>query len=149
MKHLIIVLSIIFVAFFSFIAFSNYCVACGCVVCKSDNFVSSDVIQDVSVNEFNDILSENDDVVLIDIRTLDEFYSGHIENALNIDFYSSSFRNELDSLDKNKTYLIYCRTGSRTMQASRMMRDLGFEEVYVLEGGINAWVRSGFPVVYS
>jgi len=153
MKRIFVGLGIIVALFVGFIVFSDYCVACGCVICKADfttpvvssSVVNQDVVSVVSASDFNDLLSDN--VVLIDIRTPQEFDERHISGAVNIDFYSSSFRNELNSLDKDKVYLIYCRTGSRTNTASEIMKNLGFEKVYVLRGGITDWSRSGFPIV--
>jgi rhodanese-related sulfurtransferase len=150
MNRLFMFLGIIVGFFIIFIVFSDYCVACGCVICKSDftsNVIRSDfdVVRVVSVSDFNNLLSE--DVILIDIRTPQEFVLGNIENATNIDFYSSSFRDDINALDKNKTYLIYCRSGSRTNEASQIMKSLGFKEVYVLGGGINAWISNDFSVI--
>jgi rhodanese-related sulfurtransferase len=65
--------------------------------------------------------STNPDFVLLDVRTPDEFSSGHIENASLLDFYSPTFSEDLDKLDKNKTYLVYCRTGNRSAKSADMM----------------------------
>ena len=88
----------------------------------------------------------NSDVVIIDIRTPQEYSQGMIEGAINVDFYSPSFRQDLSALDKDKTYLIYCRTGSRTSQAVSVMQDLGFNQVYVLNGGIVNWYNNRLPI---
>ena len=81
------------------------------------------------------------------MRTPEEFGEGHIENATNIDFYSETFRDELDNLDKNKTYLIYCRSGGRSGKALDIMAELNFKEVYNILGGINQWKSEEFPTV--
>lgn len=90
---------------------------------------------------------ENSDFVIIDIRTPQEFSDGHIENAINIDFYSRDFRQKLSELDKNKTYLVYCRTGVRSKLAMPVFINLGFKEVYEMDGGIVAWIEAGYEVV--
>jgi len=78
--------------------------------------------------------------VIIDIRTLSEYNTRHIINALNYDYYqSSNFSAQLDALDKSKAYLIYCRSGSRSGYAHDIMRDKGFKEVYNMLGGMNAF----------
>ena len=77
--------------------------------------------------------------VVIDIRRDYEYASLHVVNSLNIDYYASSFEAQLDALDNNKTYLIYCRTGSRSGNTMPTMRDLGFKEVYNMLGGITAF----------
>jgi rhodanese-related sulfurtransferase len=91
-------------------------------------------------------LSEDDNNILIDIRTPDEYNSGHLKNAINIDYYAQTFKNELNKLDKDNTYLIYCRSGNRTETAMQIMKGLGFNSVYVLEGGINSWTAGNLPV---
>jgi len=89
----------------------------------------------------------NPDFVIIDVRTPEEFSAEHIENATNIDFYSETFRDILNNLDKNKTYLIYCRSGGRSGSALDIMAELSFEEVDNIVGGINLWKTEGFPIV--
>ncbi len=90
---------------------------------------------------------DNPDFVIIDVRTPEEFADGHIENASNIDFYSDTFRDELDNLDKNKTYFIYCRSGGRSGNALNIMAELDFTEVYNMSGGIIAWDAEELPTV--
>jgi len=79
------------------------------------------------------------------VRTLAEFVEEHIENATNIDFYSEAFRDMLNNLDKNKTYLVYCRVGGRSGSALDIMAELNFREVYNILGGINQWKAEGLP----
>jgi rhodanese-related sulfurtransferase len=79
------------------------------------------------------------------VRTAGEFATGHIENAMNLDYHSDSFRNELNNLDKNKTYLVYCAMGSRSADALAIMKELGFMEAYNMLGGINQWQEEGLP----
>jgi len=88
---------------------------------------------------------DNPDFVIIDVRTPGEFAEGHIENASNLDFYSETFRDELNNLDKNKPYLIYCRSGRRSGNALNIMEEFNFREVYNISGGIIEWKAKGFP----
>jgi rhodanese-related sulfurtransferase len=90
---------------------------------------------------------ENPDFVLVDIRTPEEFLSGHIEGAVNINYHDNDFVEQLDKLDKNKTYLIYCRTGRRSSDTINVMRRLKFREVYRILGDIVRWKAEGLPVV--
>ena len=90
---------------------------------------------------------DNPDLVIIDVRTPQEFARGHIENAINLDYHSENFQDELDKLDKTKTYLIYCATGIWSGSALDMMAGLDFGEVYRISGGLNAWEGEGFPTV--
>ena len=83
------------------------------------------------------------------MRTPEEFASGHIENAINLDFLSETFREGLDQLDKSKTYLMHCRSGARSAPALSVMEELGFLEVYHMADGILGWEAEGFPTVPS
>jgi len=87
----------------------------------------------------------NPDFVILDVRTAKEFASGHIEDAINLDYYSKTFMDDLDRLDKTKTYLVYCRTGSRSGKAFNFMKELRFQKVYGMEGGIIRWQAEGLP----
>jgi len=108
------------------------------------------VLETVSPQEAFDLIQENQDspdFVILDVRRAGEYAQGHIEAAINMDFYSPTFRDELDALDKEKTYLIYCRSGGRSGQALGIMDELGFLEIYDLSGGISAWQDAGLPTV--
>ena len=85
---------------------------------------------------------------ILDIRTSQEYESGAIVNAINIDYYQTEiFNQELDKLDKNKPYLIYCRTGNRSSKALTIMKQKGFKNVIELQGGILAWQSQNLPTV--
>lgn len=107
------------------------------------------IIKDISVQEAYDLIRENKDnqsFIIIDVRTPEEFANGHIENAVNLDYYSEKFRDELNELDKGKTYLIYCRSGNRSGKALSIMEELAFREVYNILGGIIQWKAEGYPL---
>jgi rhodanese-related sulfurtransferase len=84
---------------------------------------------------------------ILDVRTPAEFAEGHLEHAINVDLQSPTFRDLLDILNKQKTYLVYCRSGRRTEQATRLMQDLHFSHVYNMTGGILEWTDKQLPVV--
>jgi len=90
--------------------------------------------------------SDNPDFIILDIRTLNEYNTGHIANAMQIDYYADDFKNQLEHLDKEKTYLIYCRTGNRSGHALPIMEELGFRKGYNMTGGITQWTAEGRPV---
>jgi rhodanese-related sulfurtransferase len=79
---------------------------------------------------------ENKEVQLIDVRTPNEFQSGHIKGAKNIDFYSGKFNEEFNKLDKNKPVYVYCRSGRRSRETAIKLAAMGFTEIYDLKGGI-------------
>lgn len=83
--------------------------------------------------------AKQSDVTLIDVRTKEEFDAGHISGAENIDFYAEKFADNLNKLDKDKKYAIYCRSGNRTGQTMELMKQLGFKNVSELKNGIVAW----------
>lgn len=75
-------------------------------------------------------------IQLIDVRTSKEFKSNHIKGAKNIDFFSGHFNIEFNKLNKEKPVYVYCRSGSRSKQAAKKLADMGFNEIYDLQGGI-------------
>jgi rhodanese-related sulfurtransferase len=85
------------------------------------------------------------DFILLDVRTRKEFDAERIAGAVVVDYRSPSFRDEMAKLDRSKSYLVYCRTGNRTNGAVKVMRELGFPNVYVFSGGITKWKEAGFP----
>jgi rhodanese-related sulfurtransferase len=90
---------------------------------------------------------DNKDFVVIDVRTSGEFDEGHIEGAVNINYNSPGFTAELETLDKGKTYLIYCRTGNRSSDSAEIMVRLGFKKIYRIKGDIVAWKSENLPLV--
>ncbi len=93
-----------------------------------------------------EVIASDPDVVVLDIRTAEEYSAGIIEGAINIDFYGSDFADQLNALDKDVHYVIYCRSDSRSGQAMETFADLGFEEVTEIDGGIVNWYAAGLPV---
>ena len=81
------------------------------------------------------------------IHKYKEFAEAYIESAINIDFYSETFRDEIDSLDKNKSYLVYCRSGRRSRSALDIMAEPNFREAYNVLGGIIQWQAEGLPTI--
>ena len=76
---------------------------------------------------------------VLDVRTAGEYAASHITNAVNIDYYAADFSTQLDALNKNQVYLIYCASGNRSGNAHDTMLGLGFHEVYNMLGGFNAF----------
>ncbi|MEM9931561.1 MAG: rhodanese-like domain-containing protein [Bacteroidota bacterium] len=96
------------------------------------------VYEDLSPAEFAErIGAEN--AVLIDVRTPGEIAKGKIDGALEMDYRAPNFASQLEQLDPNKTYLIYCASGGRSGKTCGMLNDAGFANVYNLKGGYSAW----------
>ena len=96
----------------------------------------------LSPAEARDLLgkrSGDPDFVLLDVRTRKEFDAERIAGAVIVDYNSPSFRDKIATLDRSKSYLVYCRTGNRTNGAVKVMRELGFPDVSVFPGGITKY----------
>lgn len=106
---------------------------------------SSDNIASVSAPEFDKAIKA-DSVLLLDVRTPQEYAEGHIDGALNINIKSDDFRQRAEKeLSKDSTILIYCRRGRRSMEAAEILTKLGYKVVN-LKGGIIEWKGDGLPV---
>ncbi|MGV8967058.1 MAG: rhodanese-like domain-containing protein [Cellulomonas sp.] len=86
-------------------------------------------------------------VAVLDVRTPDEFATGHLAGAVNIDIEGQTFDQQVADLPKDATYVVYCRSGNRSGVATKKLADLGFTDVYDVQGGIVAWQAAGGPVV--
>ncbi|MDO1501316.1 rhodanese-like domain-containing protein [Winogradskyella maritima] len=97
-------------------------------------------MNDLSQQEWTKQLNEAHDAVIIDVRTADEVVEGMIPEALHIDiFKGQGFVDEINELDKTKSYFVYCKSGGRSGQACAVMSQLGFEKAYNLVGGFTEW----------
>jgi rhodanese-related sulfurtransferase len=103
-----------------------------------------DSIQVLSIAQFEK-KSQKKKNLIVDVRTPEEVAEGHLSRAVNINFLGEGFAEEIKKLDKKKTYLLYCRSGSRTRKAADLMQKSGFKHVYMMEGGITAWKEAGKP----
>ena len=84
----------------------------------------------------------NDNVLLFDIRTMDEFNSGHLKGSINIDFYEEKlFDKFFKKVNKSKPIYIYCRSGNRSKKSSEKLKKLGFVKIFDLEGGYKNWIK--------
>ena len=93
----------------------------------------------IDTHELKEAVTQHN-VQLIDLRTPNEFSSGHIENAVNVDFFNqNNFKATFTKLDKKKPLYIYCRSGNRSSRAAKQLAGLGFEKIYDLKGGYMKW----------
>ena len=93
---------------------------------------------DLEIDEFLKKMA-SEKYLLIDVRTTEEFEAGHIQGAINIDYYSADFSNQIEKIGKEKPVLLYCRSGNRSAKSMQMMYEMAFLEVKHLDGGIKAW----------
>ena len=103
------------------------------------------VIETISPAEAGEIVGSAG-LVVLDVRTPEEFGAGRLAGAVNLDFYAATFADDLAGLDREAPYLLYCRSGNRSAEAREMMRSLGFLEVHEIAGGIVAWAEAGLPL---
>ena len=111
--------------------------------CKQSTAQQSTLLEP---QEFKEFVSANE-VLLVDIRTPREFNSGHIEKAININFLSSEFDEQIQKLDTTKTLVIYCRSGNRSSKSTSKFVKVGFDNLYDLKGGVLNWQKSGLKLV--
>ena len=90
--------------------------------------------------------TDNPNFILLDVRTPQEFSTGHIKGALNINFSAPDFASKIDELDKSATYLVYCKVGGRSSKAMQVMQEKGFKKVFNIEGGIDKWQAGNLPI---
>ena len=113
---------------------------------------SCDYLSPTEINFISDsdlIEMQEIEYILLDVRTPDEFSSGFIKKAKNLDFYSETFQNDLLSIDKSLPVVLYCRTNNRSTKTANILKQNGFKEISVLEGGITDWVKRGNDINYT
>ncbi len=115
---------------------------------KEESVASEPKVVTTGVNaaEAATLLSGRNDVTVLDVRTPKEFSGGHIKGALNFDIKQDDFKEKLAKLEKGKAFLVHCRSGHRSQRSVVIMEALGFENIYHLDGGLNAWQLAGNPV---
>ncbi|KUO65559.1 MAG: rhodanese-like domain-containing protein [Lutibacter sp.] len=114
------------------------------ISCNTKSQSHSEAIKVLTPIEFK---QKSANQTIIDIRTPQEFSEGHIEGAVNINYYDSNFMDQMAKFDKNQPIFIYCRSGNRTTAASKKAADFGFTEIYDLEGGILYWMKNNNETV--
>ena len=113
---------------------------------------SCQIFESTEINIISDaqyIEIQDTDYILVDVRTLEEYESGHIQDAKHFDFYSESFQKEILSLDKSSSIILYCRTQNRSTKTANYLKENGYKEVTVIAGGITSWVKNGNDLVYN
>jgi len=114
---------------------------------EADGAPSVSGISTISVDEAAALTTDPPaDLVVLDVRTPEEFAEGHLEGAVLVDFYDADFADQLAALDPDVPYLVYCRSGNRSGQTLSVMEQLGFSSVVDVDGGIVAWTSAGLPV---
>jgi len=113
------------------------------VACSSDTSTATKNATDgkISIADFKTKLANTPNAQLIDVRTPAEVNKGTLPSAVNMDFRSADFENKINTLDKSKPVFIFCQSGGRSGKGYKKMKDMGFTEVYDMEGGYGAWSK--------
>ncbi len=115
--------------------------------CQNSGSANGGETKTLEVAAYKKLLESTTAATLVDVRTPEEYNSGHLKNAINIDYNGSSFATEIAKLDKNTPVFIYCLSGGRSGNALSQMSSAGFKTVYNMEGGILKWRAAGFEIV--
>jgi len=98
-------------------------------------------LENIKVSDLDSLFQK--DIIILDVRTPQEVAEGQIENSSSINYYDADFKEKLQRIQKDKTVLVYCKSGGRSIKAARILYDLGQYKVYNLSGGIVAWLKAG------
>lgn len=109
----------------------------------SQNVSKSFEVVDVSAKDAAELILNNNDLIILDIRTPGEFNQGMIPSAVNIDFQSPKFASNVQKLSRDKDYLVHCRSGGRSTKSLELFKALGFKKIYHLDGGFLDWEKEG------
>jgi len=107
-------------------------------------------IEDVTCEEAFKMIKKNKDepdFVILDVRTPEEYAEDHLEGSRNIDYNSPDFTSKLEEMNKNNTYIVYCRSGVRSRNAANSMSKVGYNKIYNVLGGIMECKSKGMKVV--
>lgn len=108
--------------------------------------LSSQGLTRINSTDLGTVQAENEKMVLLDVRTPDEFAQGHIKGAINIDIRQPGFYDKILALDKKATYMVYCRTQNRSGVTVNYMMQNGFSSVYQMVDGTSGWYMNKLPL---
>lgn len=116
------------------------------IIAACNNNGSGQQLQQVDAKTFSEKIHEQNNPVILDVRTPQEFEGGYIAGAINIDYNSNEFSQKVNKLDKEETVFVYCLSGGRSSSAAGEMRKNGFKNVIELKGGILKWKAAGLDI---
>ena len=114
-----------------------------CLVISCQSSVTTTLEADL----FETTLAQTPDPQLVDVRTLSEYFEGHLHGATLIDVKEATFEDLIQQLDRKRPVFVYCRLGRRSLQAAKILEKNKFQTVYDLGGGITAWKEKGKAVM--
>ena len=99
-------------------------------------------VEQITVEQMSEAIKAQD-IQLLDVRTSDEYFEGHLENAHNVCVTDSDFKEKADALDREKPVYVYCKKGGRSAKAAQILKEMGFKKIYDMKGGILLWEEAG------
>jgi thioredoxin 1 len=111
------------------------------------SFANAQTVKTVAAADFEKKAAAMKDKIILDVRTAEEYKEGHLSGASQIDYYGTDFKSQVSKLDKSKPIFVYCKGGGRSSSSCEILKDLGFKEVYNLQGGITDWKKAGKAVI--
>lgn len=105
----------------------------------------TETAKSINVSQFKQLI--NSEVIILDVRRPIEFGAGHLENAININYFDKDFIDQASKLDKSKALLIHCASRGRSSGAMNKLKGNGFSTIYNMLGGFSAWQKAGFKVI--
>jgi len=101
----------------------------------------------IPVEQFEKKLAQMPGAQLVDVRTPGEYSNGHLKGAVNMNVNGDNYEQQFNTLDKSKPVFVYCLSGGRSGNAAKKMQNMGFKEIYNMDGGITSWESAGKSVV--
>lgn len=92
-------------------------------------------VNSITAQDVQEIVKTTHDYTIVDVRTPEEYSQGTLPGAINIDVKSDDFENQIEQLDKNKAYILHCRSGKRSTMAYKKMAQAGFKDITNMDGG--------------
>lgn len=103
-------------------------------------------VNQITSTQVKELITKQKKIIVLDVRTAEEFNEGHIKGAINIDVRQPDFATKVDKLNKNGNYLVHCRTNHRSTMAVNQMMQSGFKTIYQMMDGFAGWSANGLPI---
>ncbi|PKP24932.1 MAG: rhodanese-like domain-containing protein [Bacteroidetes bacterium HGW-Bacteroidetes-2] len=123
----------------------HYFLLCMALFLVSCDDSKDDSIQSITPEQMQDVLLE-ENIQILDVRTPEEFIENFIYKSQNICVTQDDFKEKVKRLDKNKPVYLYCKSGMRSDKAAKILKEMGFKEIYTMKGGIDLWKKKGFEL---
>ncbi|WP_281228194.1 thioredoxin domain-containing protein [Flavobacterium aquiphilum] len=114
-----------------------------CFIAFSCTGQTSPAIKTIDASSYSEKIKATPNAQILDVRTPEEYATGHIENSDNVNWLSNSFVLRTDKYDKTKPVFVYCKSGGRSAKAADKLAELGFKTIYNLDGGMLKWEAAG------